>query len=315
LENSAINSPEISFAVKGKKKSVQVLMEQGKASRVYDTPDKGILWGWEVSAYILTKAIAAGTILIPFTGILVGIQGITVPLLYIAGITSLVFLLFTGILLVMDLDQPRRFLYVLLRPQWNSWLTRGGYSITLMGGFTTFWLIGLYFQLEVLSQVFLWLTSFTALVVAVYTAFLFAQAKGRDFWQSPVLVLHMLIHSFMAGSAYFAIIFALIKPSEGFQNFNFTLLMISVIVNLILIAVELSITHPTQDAKRVVSMIVSGRYKKLFWIGSIVTGNILPLFVLTFFPGLAILASILILTGIFLTEKIWVEAPQRISLT
>jgi formate-dependent nitrite reductase membrane component NrfD len=184
-----------------------------------------------------------------------------------------------------------------------------------MGGFTTFWLIGLYFQLEVLSQVFLWLTSITALVVAVYTAFLFAQAKGRDFWQSPVLVLHMLIHSFMAGSAYFAIIFALIKPSEGFQNFNFTLLMISVIVNLILIAVELSITHPTQDAKRVVSMIVSGRYKKLFWIGSIVTGNILPLFVLTFFPGLAILASILILTGIFLTEKIWVEAPQRISLT
>ena len=38
----------------------------GKARRVYDTPDKGILWGWEVSAYVMTKAVSAGAFLIPF---------------------------------------------------------------------------------------------------------------------------------------------------------------------------------------------------------------------------------------------------------
>ena len=32
-----------------------------KAKRVYDAPSKGILWGWEVSAYIWTKGIASGT--------------------------------------------------------------------------------------------------------------------------------------------------------------------------------------------------------------------------------------------------------------
>src|SRR5688572_8376627 len=29
------------------------------ARRVYDAPDKGVLWGWEVSAYVWTKAISA----------------------------------------------------------------------------------------------------------------------------------------------------------------------------------------------------------------------------------------------------------------
>ena len=30
-----------------------------KARRVYDAPSKGVLWGWEVAGYILTKAMAA----------------------------------------------------------------------------------------------------------------------------------------------------------------------------------------------------------------------------------------------------------------
>ena len=30
----------------------------------YDAPEKGILWGWEVPAYLMTKGIAAGTYLV-----------------------------------------------------------------------------------------------------------------------------------------------------------------------------------------------------------------------------------------------------------
>ena len=44
------------------------------------------------------------------------------------------FLVVTGVLLVVDLKQPKRFLYVLLRPQWQSWLVRGAYIITAYGG-------------------------------------------------------------------------------------------------------------------------------------------------------------------------------------
>ena len=39
-------------------KSIDLLM--GQPRRVYDAPVKGILWGWEVSAYVVTKAVSAG---------------------------------------------------------------------------------------------------------------------------------------------------------------------------------------------------------------------------------------------------------------
>ena len=35
------------------------------AKRVYDSPSKGILWGWEVAGYILTKALSAGILGLP----------------------------------------------------------------------------------------------------------------------------------------------------------------------------------------------------------------------------------------------------------
>ena len=47
---------------------VQIEPRKKKGRRVYDAPSKGVLWGWEVSAYILTKAIAAGAFLIPVIG-------------------------------------------------------------------------------------------------------------------------------------------------------------------------------------------------------------------------------------------------------
>ena len=56
-----------------------------------------------------------------------------------------------------------------------------------------------------------------ALLTAVYTAFLFAQAKGRDFWQSPMLGLHMILHSIMAGLAIFLIAYANLSANVGFK--------------------------------------------------------------------------------------------------
>ena len=56
---------------------------------------------------------------------------------WITSLVSLFFLVATGVLLIKDLDQPSRFIYVLLRPHWKSWLVRGGYTITVYGGLLT----------------------------------------------------------------------------------------------------------------------------------------------------------------------------------
>ena len=295
------------------KSSMSVIMEKANPKRVYDTPDKGIMWGWEVSAYLVTKAIAAGAVLVLFAASLLGI-GFTDETEWLGMGLGIVFLTLTGLFLVMDLDQPMRFLYVILRPQWRSWLVRGGYAITIFGGTVTLWAAGKFFDIPVLQTIGFWASALTGIIVAIYTAFLFAQAKGRDFWQSPSLPLHMLVHSLMAGAAALAIGGYFMETSEAYDTYLGYILTGTLVVNLIVMLFELTITHPTTDAKATVKMIVKGRYKMRFWLGVVVFGNILPLALIIAGVSLPI-AALIALIGIVLTETIWVEAPQRIPLS
>ncbi len=312
--NQSATAGEI--AEKGPSKSIDLML--GKARRVYDAPDKGILWGWEVSGYVLTKAISAGAFLVPFLAVLFGWASVN-PLIEWSGLgISLVFLAATGLLLIKDLDRPDRFLNVLFRPQWGSWLVKGGYIITFFGGFLTLWGIAYYFELSAIANAIKYITAVFAILTAVYTAFLFAQAKGRDFWQSPTLSIHMLVHSFMAGAAVFAIIAAFTDHTMDWSTYLTNVLLVSIVVNLVTIASELITPHPTQDSKYVVKMITKGRYRNQFWIGTLLVGNIIP-FVLLFLgvgnPMLLAGSGLLVLIGIYFTEHIWVEAPQRIALS
>ena len=297
-------------------KAVEVVMDQAK--RTYDAPDKGILWGWEVSAYVWTKAISAGMILVPTLAFLFGMNDIPQFLWSAGAIVAMVFLMLTGIFLVMDLDQPKRFAYVLLRPHWGSWLVKGGYAITVYGGLLALMLFAQYFNFEKLLVPIYLFAGAVALIVAVYTAFLFAQAKGRDFWQSPTLSLHMVIHSIMAGLAVYYLFTLGTESSTGWSAYIVTAGIIAMIVNLGTMFVELYTTHPTDNAKIVASMITKGRYKISFWLGVIVLGNLIPLALLGFMsysPIIGSIAGICMLIGIYFNNHIWVEAPQRIALS
>ena len=157
-----------------------------------------------------------------------------------------------------------------------------------------------------------------AIVVAVYTAFLFGQAKGRDFWQSPTLAIHMLLHSIMAGIAVYLLIGVATQSDALWSGFLSLAGIITIVVNLFTIGVELATTHPTQDAKTVVTMITKGRYKTSFWVGVILIGNLLPLALLLgggMTPAIGAVVAATILIGIYFNNHIWVEAPQRIALS
>ena len=313
---------------KDRKTSVEVLMEKSK--RVFDTPDKGILWGWEVSSYVWTKAISTGTFLVVFLSLFSNIfsQNETLNLLasniigstttlYIAIVAGLFFLTLTGVLLIMDLDQPKRFLFVLLRPHWKSWLVKGGYSITFFGlcltisGLLIYLDFGVKYQFAILS-----ISAAFAIITAVYTAFLFKQAKGRDLWQSPLSALHMLTHSIMAGSSLFILLSLFISFQAAFLAFIQLAFVISISINLLIILFEFKILKHTADSKKALHLIANGRYKTQFWFIAITIGNIIPLgLVFTDISLLSQLGSIFCLTGIFVTQHLWVEAPQRIPLS
>jgi len=285
-----------------------------KTRRVYDAPDKGVLWGWEVAAYIWTKAIAAGAFMLPILGGY--FMDIPPAVKWIGAITAFVFLALTGILLVMDLGRPERFLYVLLRPQWRSWLTRGAYIITAYGALLTAWIVASYLGFETALKFIEPLAIVFALLSAVYTAFLFAQAKGRDFWQSPMLGVHMIVHSLMAGFAVYLIASTYTSVNVGFVMVLTFLSLATLIVHLITLAIEMTTTHSTADAHAVAKMITRGEFSRKFWLGMILVGNILPMFLLLTGNSFAFaLAGILILAGLYIGERIWVKAPQLIPLS
>lgn len=303
-------------AQEGPKKSIDVLMGK-EARRIYDTPNKGILWGWEVSGYVWTKAISAGVFLVLFLASFLGWAEPTAATEWWTYGLGLLFLTLTGVLLIMDLDQPTRFLYVLLRPHWGSWLVKGGYTITAYGGLLTLLAAGLYFEIPAIKQFAGWLTGIVAVIVAIYTAFLFGQAKGRDFWQSPTLAVHMLVHSFMAGAAALALVSAWSDTSAEWLNYLGVVMIVGIIVNLLTMAVELTMTHPTVDSHTVSKMITKGRYASKFYLGVVLLGNLVPLALLLLSLGnwALLAASAAVLIGIYFTEHIWVEAPQRIALS
>ncbi len=287
---------------------------QSKARRVYDAPNKGVLWGWEVSAYVLTKAIATGAFLIP----VIASYFMFVPpeVKRLSAAVAFAFLGITGVLLILDLGRPDRFLNVLFRPQWRSWLSRGAYFITIYGGLLTAWLVADWFEYEKVVTYLEPVAIIFAVLTAVYTAFLFAQAKGRDFWQSPMLGLHMILHALMAGTGILLLITYWVPANVGLMMVLGFCVIALVVFHLITLAIELLTTHTTADAAKTVKSIVKGEFARPFWFGMIFIGNVLPIaMILTGQPILYALAGVFLLAGLWFAEDIWVKAPQRIPLS
>jgi formate-dependent nitrite reductase membrane component NrfD len=295
------------------RRSVDQVIEETESDsagrRVYDAPAKGVLWGWQVPAYIWTKAVATGTVACSILSRQVGYP-LTSMEQALSWILALVFLALTAGLLVWDLDRPDRFLYVLFRPNWRSWLVRGAYILTSLAGMVTLLVFTLWLGWWPLLRLFEILTLILAILGAVYTAFLFGQAAGRDLWQSPLSPIRMLNQAFLAGSATLIII-----APHSFEAW-LQLIGTSLALNLLILIFEVISPHSSEESARAVRLMSTGRYGIYFWFG-IAAGTVVPL-ILCFSgpaPAVGVSAAVLILVGIYLTEFVWVRVPQLIALS
>ena len=165
-------------------RDVMAKLEQDKpkATRAYDQPSKGILWDGEVAAYIVTKAAASGFYILLMLLMMNGISEIE-WLIFPGFFASIALLGITGLLLVKDLDKPGRFLYVLLRPNWDSWLVRGAYILSGFGA-----ILCAHVTVSMLDYDVVWHTRLAyvgipfAWMTGAYTGWLLKQAKGRTMW-------------------------------------------------------------------------------------------------------------------------------------
>ena len=259
-----------------------------------------------VSAYVTTKAIATGLVMVPFISFAAGIGGAALP--SGAALVALLFLAITGALLVGDLKQPQRFLYVLLRPQWKSWLVRGAYLITAFSPLVLVtWLLGNAGASRNAQLAVGLPTALLGASVATYTAFLFAQAKGRDYWQNPLLGVGMLADALVAGAAVSTILSLSVSLPSG-------TLLTSAVVMLALTALEFIPKHQTKNADLAAKLILRGPYAGWFWGGVVAVGLVLPLIV-TLAGGPLAVAAIGLLVHIVAKNHVVVQAPQRVPLS
>jgi formate-dependent nitrite reductase membrane component NrfD len=263
-----------------------------------------------VSLYTWTKGIATGAYFVAGALVLAGRLPADSRLwLWGAPLLALVFLAATLGLLVSDLTHPARFYMVLTRPQWRSWLARGGVILTVYGLLLAAHVGSAALGRDEWLLALAWPGLPLAALAAVYTAFLFAQAKARDLWQSPLLPPQLLVHAVASGAAA---LFALAPRLEPGAAARLAVLGgTATLAHLLLVASELASAHPTSHARLAAREMTRGRYRHFFAAGvALSAAGALASFAR---PESALWVP-LVLLGLLAHEHAFVQAGQAVPL-
>jgi formate-dependent nitrite reductase membrane component NrfD len=232
---------------------------------------------------------------------------------------GLLFLVITTALLVLDLKRPDRFHYVLLKPNLKSWLVLGSYALIAFGAFAALWLLGGLLNASWIGLI-RWPAALLATAAAGYSAFLFGQAEGRDFWQSPLLLPQLIAAAIVAGAACLLLVGSFSPAQSGLTPSPFAVLLwLGLVAMGVVLLAELYTPHASSDVARSARVLTDGALSPIFWGGAVFIGLVVPLvllFVSRGAPGpLAALAAVAALVGLLVYEDLWVQAGQSTPLS
>ena len=293
----------------------------GSPPRVVYNVNHPMPWGWRVSSYFLTKGIAAGLAMALALALLAGADIDTAFGRWGAPLVSGLFLALTGLLLVADLKRPDRFIYLLTKGRSESWLVRGAWILS-----THALLLGLWFIFGIVNADYVaalvWATAAVGLGLAGYTAFLFGQAEGRDLWQSPMLLWHMLAGAFTAGGGAGLVAATFTDVGATTEN-AFAWSMVGGAAALGLIAAaEIFSRHPTRNITEAIHHMTRGRFAVEWWLGGQLLGVLAPVVLgVVFLAGsgddvwLAALGGGAAAAGLWFADDAYVRAGQSVPLS
>ncbi len=290
----------------------------GAARKVYDVAHPAP-WGGKAALYLLTKSIGAGALMV--ATMLTTVLGLSDVITNI--VSPLVALIFTGLtslILIADLKRPDRFYYLLTKSNFSSWLVWGSYILIAYSAAAAAWL-GFGFFAPGVPMSLAVLSAALGVATAGYTAFLFAQAKGRELWQSPLFLWHLLVQALIAGSALLMLV-AVVVGSASIA-FLSTLLAASIALGFAMVLAELYLPPIDENVRRAAELITSGALSPKFWGLSVLIGVIVPIALLWIAfaeSGIAaetlrFVAAIAALAGLAVFESIWIDAGQAVPLS
>jgi Fe-S-cluster-containing dehydrogenase component/formate-dependent nitrite reductase membrane component NrfD len=295
---------------------------------VYDTPKNRAPWGWKVSTYLGTKSIGAGAMIV--AALLLALNGwgsaLGSTLNALLGIGAPVigglFVALTLVLLIADLKRPDRALYLVLKSNLTSWLVWGAYILGIFGLIEATWFL---FALLGWTLGLYWLLVPAALFgigAAGYTAFLFGQAEGRDFWQSPLLLPVLIVQAALAGSSALGLLAWALGEGSTLASMLKTILLVALALHGLLALIEVFGSHANSHVATAARYMVRGPLQIIFWGPFFAIGTLIPLLMLVIgllapAASLALLgiAGVFALVGLFAYEHCFVTAGQVVPLS
>jgi Fe-S-cluster-containing dehydrogenase component/formate-dependent nitrite reductase membrane component NrfD len=256
-------------------------------------------WGWGVSAYLVTKGIAGGAaMLAPLAGA-IGLAKFGAD--YLPELLALTFIAMTGALLVEDLYKPLAFLRLFTQPNFRSWLVKGAWIINIFVALILVALLLRWTGRHATADMVRWAAAIAGAAVAGYTAFLFAQCKGRDLWESPWLLPHLLVQALMCGGAC-------LLPAASSSAALKSIVVAMALCHLALALIERFRSHETDNARQ------AGAFLSIVRVGplrafrdGLIIGVGLGIVVTVTFPAFAFIP---VLFGLLLYEHAFVRAGQ-----
>jgi Fe-S-cluster-containing dehydrogenase component/Ni/Fe-hydrogenase subunit HybB-like protein len=284
-------------------------------------------WGWRVTTYLWTKGVGAGVLLVASGALFAGVEldelgTVVAPAVALAG-TGV-----TGALLTWDLKRPDRVLYIFTKPNPTSWLFLGSLTLTEYGAIAGGWLAaGLGERMGLLSasttgwilRALRWPTAPSAALAAGYTAFLFGQAEGRDLWQSPLLLWHLLAQAAVGGTGTLLAAASVMTLGTEARRWLTRGFVGASVAHLALLAAEYGGRHPTKNAAAAAHMVTDGHYAKLFRWGAVGLGALGAALAAPALGGRrkhwAAVGGVIAQAGLLAYESVFVRAGQDVPLS
>jgi len=275
-------------------------LETAPAARTVLDAGHRVEWGWPVAAYLVTKGIAGGAAMLAVIAPeLMGLDRWVSR--YLPELLGLLFVLVTTYLLIEDLARPKLFFRLLTRPNWNSWLVRGGVVLGAFGAMMVLLVALRIAGMNALADLLRFAGGALGAGVAGYTAFLFAQCKGRDLWESKLLLPHLLIQALMCGSAC---LLPFAASSAGLK----TIFILSALAHGTLSLMEMLRPHMTDNATQAAAFLWKIRVGPLLaYRDGIIIGVGVSLVLVFVAPWVAWIPA---LAGLYLYEHAFIRAGQ-----
>jgi formate-dependent nitrite reductase membrane component NrfD len=298
-------------------------------SVVYNPPTNSAKWGWKVWAYLATKSIGAGAMIVAALALaLYGLNGASASMNALFGIGAPViggfFIALTLLLLVIDLKRPDRFLYIITKANPTSWLVWGGIILAIFGLLQAAWFIAGLLGGQGMGALIALLipTGLFGLASAGYSAFLFGQAEGRDFWQTPLMLPILIVQAVLAGAASLGLLAWAIGESGVTGAFLTIVLLAALVAHVLLAMIEVFGAHANSHVAAAARYMSMGGLRETFWGPFFAIGSIIPMIMLCFAlifptarPALLGFAAIFALVGLLAYEFCFVEAGQIVPLS